>query len=33
VVAAVQSGRIPLAQIDDDARALLVLRRSLAMHG
>lgn len=33
VVAAVQSGRIPLAQIDDDARALLVLRRSLAVHG
>lgn len=30
VVAAVQSGRIPPAQIDADARALLILRRSLA---
>lgn len=31
VVAAVQSGRIPPAQIDADARALLVLRHSIAL--
>jgi beta-N-acetylhexosaminidase len=33
VVAAVDSGRIPLAQIDADARKLLELRRSLAVSG
>lgn len=31
VVGAVQNGRIPLAQIDADARALLVLRHSIAL--
>lgn len=33
VVAAVRDGRIPLAQVDADARALLVLRRSVAVRG
>ncbi|MEN2741831.1 glycoside hydrolase family 3 N-terminal domain-containing protein [Microbacterium sp. X-17] len=33
VVAAVQSGRIPVAQVDADAQALLVLRRSIAASG
>ncbi|MEY9953708.1 glycoside hydrolase family 3 N-terminal domain-containing protein [Leifsonia sp. EB34] len=33
VVAAVRSGRIPAAQVDADARELLVLRRSLAAQG
>ena len=33
VVAAVQSGRIPVAQIDADVQTLLMLRRSIALHG